>query len=119
MQVFGPTLGADPVGHARSLEDAGFDGVRVIDHFFCPWPGGPAEWFPHSIATLAAAAVATTRAQLTQTVMSAAFRHPAEVAQAIATIDRLSGGRAGLGLGAGWYDPEFDAFGLRLGPPAE
>jgi alkanesulfonate monooxygenase SsuD/methylene tetrahydromethanopterin reductase-like flavin-dependent oxidoreductase (luciferase family) len=48
-------------------------------------------------------------------VLCASFRHPAILAKAVATLDRLSGGRVDLGLGAGWQADEFDAFGYRFG----
>jgi len=119
MKVIGRALGFDPVGEARAAEAAGFDGVRVIDHFFSGLAPQPPHAVSHSLSGLAAAAVATEQVLLTQTMLAAGMRHPAECAQAVATIDRISGGRAELGLGTGWYRPEHEAMGLALGPPAE
>jgi alkanesulfonate monooxygenase SsuD/methylene tetrahydromethanopterin reductase-like flavin-dependent oxidoreductase (luciferase family) len=119
MQVIGRALGFDPVGDARAAEAAGFDGVRVIDHFFSGLAPQPPHPVSHALSGLAAAAVATERVLLTQTMLAAGLRHPAECAQAVATIDRISGGRAELGLGSGWYRPEHDAMGLALGSPAD
>ena len=106
MKVFGRALGFDPVGDARTAEAAGFDGVRVIDHFFSGLAPHAPHPVSHALSGLAAAAVATDRVLLTETMLAAGMRHPAECAQAIATIDRISGGRAELGLGTGWYRPE-------------
>ena len=98
MKVIGRALGFDPVGEARAAEAAGFDGVRVIDHFFSGLAPQPPHAVSHSLSGLAAAAVATEQVLLTQTMLAAGMRHPAECAQAVATIDRISGGRAELGL---------------------
>lgn len=119
MQILGPALGRDPVGEARAAEAAGYAAVRVLDHLFCALPGGPEEPFDHPFVALGAAAAATERVLLTQTVLDVTRRHPTEVAQAAATLDRVSCGRAELGLGTGWYGPEHDAVGIALGPPRE
>jgi alkanesulfonate monooxygenase SsuD/methylene tetrahydromethanopterin reductase-like flavin-dependent oxidoreductase (luciferase family) len=119
MQVIGKALGFDPVGDAVAAEQAGFDGVRVIDHLFSGLAPDAPHAVPHALAGLAAAAVATERVVLTQTMLAATMRHPAECAQAVASIDRISGGRAEIGLGAGWYQPEHTAMGLALGSPRD
>jgi alkanesulfonate monooxygenase SsuD/methylene tetrahydromethanopterin reductase-like flavin-dependent oxidoreductase (luciferase family) len=119
MEIIGKTLGFDPVAEARAAERAGYDGVRVIDHFFSGIAPEPQRAVSHGIAGLAAAAAATERALLTTTMLSAPIRHPVECAQAIATIDRISGGRAELGLGGGWNRAEFDAVGIELGSPRD
>jgi alkanesulfonate monooxygenase SsuD/methylene tetrahydromethanopterin reductase-like flavin-dependent oxidoreductase (luciferase family) len=119
LQVFGPALGADPAGDARAAEAAGFAGVRVIDHLFCALPGGPEAHAEHPFVSLGAAAAVTRRVLLTQTVLDVTRRHPTEMAQAVATLDRISGGRAELGLGTGWYEREHEAVRVALGPPAE
>ncbi|HEY8524783.1 MAG TPA: LLM class flavin-dependent oxidoreductase [Acidimicrobiales bacterium] len=84
---------------------------------FCALPGGPETPFDRPFVLLGAAAAATDRVVLTQTVLDVTRRHPTEVAQAVATLDRISGGRAELGLGTGWFEREHDAVGLPLGPP--
>jgi alkanesulfonate monooxygenase SsuD/methylene tetrahydromethanopterin reductase-like flavin-dependent oxidoreductase (luciferase family) len=117
MKIYGRPLGWDPVREAVDAEQRGFDGVRVVDHFAVPHTSGGVRPAPHSLVTLAAAAAATSRVALTQTMMCVAFRNPAELAQAVATLDRISGGRAELGLGAGWYRGEHDAFGYEFTPP--
>jgi alkanesulfonate monooxygenase SsuD/methylene tetrahydromethanopterin reductase-like flavin-dependent oxidoreductase (luciferase family) len=119
MQVFGKALSFDAEADARRAEAAGYDGVRVIDHFFSGIPPEQPTAVPHAFVTLAAAAVVTERVVLTQTMIAATFRHPSEVAQAVACIDRLSGGRAELGIGTGWLPAEHDALGLELGTPRQ
>lgn len=119
MEVYGRPLGDDPVRDALSAERDGFDGVRVIDHFVVDHPGGRSRAPSHSLVSLGAAAAVTSRVKLTQTMMCTSFRHPAEVAQAVATLDRISAGRAEVGLGAGWYKPEHDSFGYHFGAPGE
>ena len=88
------------VHHARLAEEAGFDGVFVSEHFH-PWVDdvGAAGY---AFSTLAAMAQATERVRLITGVIAPIFRHhPAIVAQAAATIDRISGGRFELGIGTG------------------
>jgi len=88
------------VRHAQLAESAGFDGVMVSDHFH-PWVDDVgASGF--AFATLGAIAQATSRLKLMTSVTSPLFRyHPALVAQAAATVDRLSSGRFSLGVGSG------------------
>ena len=88
------------VAHAVAAERAGFDGVMVSEHFH-PWvDDAGAGGF--AFATLGAIAQATRRLRLTTGVVTPLFRfHPAVVAQAAATLDRLSGGRFELGVGTG------------------
>ncbi len=88
------------VQHAALAEQAGFDGVVASEHFH-PWVDD-ASAAGFAFSTLAAMAQATERVRLVTGVVAPLFRyHPAIVAQAAATIDRLSGGRFELGIGAG------------------
>jgi alkanesulfonate monooxygenase SsuD/methylene tetrahydromethanopterin reductase-like flavin-dependent oxidoreductase (luciferase family) len=119
MDVIGKSLGFDPARDARRAEAAGYSGVRATDHMFGGVPPDEFVAVPHVFVTLAAAAVVTKRILLTQTMVAATFRHPVEVAQAIATLDRISSGRAELGLGAGWLEDEHHALGLGFGTPRE
>jgi len=94
-------------------DELGFDGVTLPDHLFQPKrlseeTEGRAEVF----VTLGALARATSRVRLGQAMICAPFRHPVQVARAVATLDRISGGRAELGIGAGWYRREFEALGI-------
>lgn len=119
MQVIGKAIGFDTVSEARRAEAQGYDGVRVVDHFFSAIPPAEPVAVPPSIVTLTAAAMVTERVLLTQTMIAASLHHPYAVAQSIAAIDRLSEGRAELGLGTGWLKVEHDAMGLTLGSPAD
>jgi alkanesulfonate monooxygenase SsuD/methylene tetrahydromethanopterin reductase-like flavin-dependent oxidoreductase (luciferase family) len=119
MKIIGKALGFDPATEALVAERAGYDGVRAIDHFFSGISPEPQRAISHGIAGLAAAAAVTERVLLTTTMLSAPIRHPCECAQALATIDRISVGRAELGIGAGWNRAEFDAVGLPLGSRRE
>ena len=104
---------ADILATARAAEACGFDSVWVPDHFLFP----PLEHAPDPLGTwegcslLAALAVATRRVELGSLVVCAGFRNPALVAKLADTIDEISGGRFTLGLGAGWHEREFRAFG--------
>jgi probable F420-dependent oxidoreductase len=100
---------------ARRAEALGFDSVWISDHFFLDLAryGGPADpsGTVEPFTALAALAASTERVRLGTLVACTSFRHPAHVAKMATTIDLISGGRFDLGLGAGWYDPEFAAFG--------
>jgi probable F420-dependent oxidoreductase len=100
------------VAMARSAEDVGFDTVWLGDHLLYRWPGrdprGPWEVW----TMLAALAASTSRIRLGPLVASTAFHAPAMLAKLAATVDEVSGGRLVLGLGAGWNETEFAAFGF-------
>ena len=88
------------VDHAVAAEEAGFDGLLVSEHFH-PWVDD-AGASGYAFATLGAIARATRRVRIATGVTTPLFRHhPAQVAQAAATLDRLSGGRFDLGVGTG------------------
>src|SRR5262249_17007156 len=95
---------------ARQVEDSGIDVVLLRDHFSAGAFGQQLAPF----SGLAAAAAVTTRLRLGTMVLSNDFRHPAIVAHEAATLHLLSGGRFELGIGAGWYQPEYDAAGRAL-----
>jgi probable F420-dependent oxidoreductase len=93
---------------ARQVEDSGTDALLLRDHF-------SAGAFGQQVAPftgLAAAAAVTTRLRLGTMVLSNDFRHPAIVAHEAASLHLVSGGRFELGMGAGWYRPEYDAAGI-------
>jgi probable F420-dependent oxidoreductase len=106
------------VDAARRAEALGFDSVWISDHFFLDLAryGGSAEpsGTVEPFTALAALATATERVRLGTLVACAPFRHPAHVAKMATAIDLISEGRFDLGLGAGWYEPEFSAFGYEL-----
>jgi alkanesulfonate monooxygenase SsuD/methylene tetrahydromethanopterin reductase-like flavin-dependent oxidoreductase (luciferase family) len=115
----GKAIGFDAVGEARRAEAQGYDGVRVVDHYFSAIPPAAPVAVPPCFVTLTAAAIVTERVLLTQTMVAASLHHPYAVAQAVAAIDRLSNGRAELGLGTGWLEAEHEAMGLSLGTPTQ
>lgn len=104
-----PTVWLD---FARRVEDCGVDVLLMRDHFVAG-PFGP-QFAPFS--ALAAAAAATTRLHLGTMVLSNDYRHPALLAHEAATLHAISGGRFELGLGAGWYQPEYAAAGIAFDP---
>ena len=86
----------------RHIEEIGFDWISVWDHFYGA-TGDPSDAAClEAVAMHAALAVATSRVRCGALVYSIGYRHPAVLAKAITTIDHLSGGRAEMGLGAGW-----------------
>lgn len=97
---------------ARLAEDVGFDSLWVGDHLLYRRPGEPprAPWEAWSL--LSALAAVTSRVELGPFVACALFHNPAMLAKKAATIDEISGGRLVLGLGAGWHEPEFTAYGF-------
>jgi alkanesulfonate monooxygenase SsuD/methylene tetrahydromethanopterin reductase-like flavin-dependent oxidoreductase (luciferase family) len=96
---------------AERAEELGFDSFWVPDHLiFKPEgekPHGPWECW----SLIAALAASTSRMELGSLVTCVPFRNPGLLAKMADTIDEISGGRLILGLGAGWHEPEFDAFG--------
>jgi len=97
---------------ARLVEDAGFDSVWVGDHLLYDLPDGTTRGPYEAWTTLAALATATTRVELGPLVAATSFHAPAMLAKQAATVDVISGGRLILGLGAGWNEREYAAFGF-------
>jgi probable F420-dependent oxidoreductase len=97
---------------ALQAETTGFDSVWVFDHLLFRAPGAPAEGIWESWTVLSALAEATTQVRLGTFVLCTAFRNPAVLAKMAATLDEICSGRLILGLGAGWHQPEFEAFGI-------
>jgi len=94
---------------ALAAEAGGASSIWVADHFFYDSDQGPRGlWEATSI--LAGLADATSRVELGPLVMCVPFRNPGLIAWIANTIDEISGGRFVVGLGSGWYDPEFEAF---------
>jgi len=121
--------GAAPVGFdtvawwGRRAEALGFDSIWLSDHLFYSFGRYGADPAPISalepFTSLAGLAASTSRARLGVLVACVPFRHPAILAKMTATIDVLSGGRFELGVGAGWLEQEFAAFGLPFGSVGE
>jgi alkanesulfonate monooxygenase SsuD/methylene tetrahydromethanopterin reductase-like flavin-dependent oxidoreductase (luciferase family) len=97
---------------ARQAEAAGLDSIWLFDHFFIKRPDQPmrGQWEIWTI--LSGLAEATERVELGTLVMCVPFRNPAVLAKMADTLEEVSAGRLILGLGAGWHQPEFDAFGV-------
>jgi alkanesulfonate monooxygenase SsuD/methylene tetrahydromethanopterin reductase-like flavin-dependent oxidoreductase (luciferase family) len=97
---------------ARAAEEVGFDSVWVGDHLLYR-DDGRSERGPWDAWTLLAGlAMVTERVSLGPLVACTAFRRPGMLARVGAAVDELSGGRLVVGLGAGWNEPEFTAFGI-------
>ena len=103
---------ADILAMATTGEAIGFDAVWISDHVGFGDPDGEWRGAWESWTLLSALAVATTRVRLGTYVSAAPFRNPALLAKMAETLDEVSGGRVILGLGAGWNEPEFRAFGF-------
>ncbi|HET9772371.1 MAG TPA: LLM class flavin-dependent oxidoreductase [Acidimicrobiia bacterium] len=109
--------------HARVAEAVGFDSLWVSDHVSLSiekYGGPPGEQFAYEpLTTLAALSGVVTRPRLGTLVLSEALRPAGVLAKALATLDRLTGGRLDIGIGAGWYGPDYAAAGLALPTPGE
>jgi probable F420-dependent oxidoreductase len=100
--------GREWLAFARQVEDSGVDTLLLRDHLSAAAFGQQLAPF----TALAAAAAVTTRLRVGTLVLSNDFRHPAVVAHEAASLQLISGGRFELGLGAGWYQPEYAAAGI-------
>ncbi|MET0827160.1 MAG: TIGR03560 family F420-dependent LLM class oxidoreductase [Acidimicrobiales bacterium] len=94
----------------RRIEDHGFDWISIWDHFYAADLAG--THCLEAVAAHTALAMSTERVRVGALVYCAGYRHPAVLAKAIATIDHFSGGRADIGLGAGWASGEYHAYGI-------
>ncbi|MEI8410537.1 MULTISPECIES: LLM class flavin-dependent oxidoreductase [unclassified Kribbella] len=97
---------------AEAADQNGLDAVWLADHFFYKAPDGKVLGMHEAWTLLSAVAAITTRVELGNLVLCASFRDPGLTAKMAATLDEVSGGRLVLGVGAGWHDPEYEAFGL-------
>ncbi|HMC52921.1 MAG TPA: TIGR03560 family F420-dependent LLM class oxidoreductase [Acidimicrobiales bacterium] len=117
MTIFGVHTGLQRTTVAELLamwyriEDLGFGWISIWDHFYAADLTGDTECL-EAVACHAALASRTSRVRCGSLVYCAGYRHPAVLANAIATIDHLSGGRADVGLGAGWSQVEYQAYGI-------
>ncbi|GAB3479668.1 LLM class F420-dependent oxidoreductase [Amycolatopsis cihanbeyliensis] len=117
----GPTrLGAELAEVARAVDEAGFDYLAVMDHFFQIPVVGPAENdMLEAYTTLGYLAAHTERVRLLTVITGTFYRHPGLLAKAVTTLDVLSGGRAILGIGAGWNEEESRGLGFPYPPTRE
>lgn len=97
---------------ARRAEALGFDSLWVGDHLLYRNPGEAPKGPWEAWSLLAALAAITERVELGPLVACAGFHNPAMLAKKADTVDEISGGRLVLGLGAGWNEPEYRAFGF-------
>jgi alkanesulfonate monooxygenase SsuD/methylene tetrahydromethanopterin reductase-like flavin-dependent oxidoreductase (luciferase family) len=100
------------VAMARATEEAGFDAFFRNDHYLGIDSADPEYRPTDSWTTLAGIAIETTRVKLGTLMTAGTFRHPGVLANAVATVDQMSGGRVILGIGTGWYEREHKAFGI-------
>ncbi|MFC4948394.1 LLM class F420-dependent oxidoreductase [Pseudonocardia sp. GCM10023141] len=104
------------IAQAREAESAGFDAAFVMDHFYqLPGIGAPDEPMLEAYSALSALATATSRIQLSALVTGNTYRNPTLLAKTVTTLDVVSGGRAVLGIGAGWYELEHQQLGFDFG----
>jgi F420-dependent oxidoreductase-like protein len=104
-------------GLATAAEEAGFNSVWVMDHFFqLPALGGPDQPMLEAYTLLGALAARTRRVQLGTLVSGVTYRNPGILAKMVTTLDVISQGRAILGIGGAWYDVEHQGLGVDYPP---
>lgn len=104
--------------YVREADALGYDSAWIVDHFHT-FPRKTVEATFEAFTSLSALASATSRIRLGTLVACASYRNPAHLAKIAATLDVISGGRLILGLGAGWYQEEYRAYGYEFPPIGE
>ncbi|GAA3565062.1 LLM class F420-dependent oxidoreductase [Kribbella ginsengisoli] len=113
-------LGAELAAVAETADRAGFSHLAVMDHFFQIRGVGPADHdMLEAYTTLGFLAAQTERVKLFTLITGVHYRHPGLLAKAVTTLDVLSGGRAMIGIGAGWNEEESRGLGFDFPPVAE
>lgn len=102
----------ETVGLVRAAEDGGLDSIWMPDHLLYRSTTGETTGPWECWSMLCAVAAITTRIELGPLVFCTGFRNPALIAKMADTLDEISGGRLILGLGAGWNEPEYHAYGF-------
>jgi probable F420-dependent oxidoreductase len=109
--------------HATRAEQLGFDSLWLSDHLWldiAKYGGGDEVYGAYEpLVTLAALARQVPRVRLGTLVLCEALRPASVLAKALATLDRITGGRLDIGMGAGWYEAEYEAVGMTMPPPGE
>ncbi len=101
---------------AVAAEASGFDTVLVMDHFYqLPMLGRPDQDMIECYTLLSALAQHTSRVRLSALVTGNTYRNPTLLAKIVTALDVVSGGRAQLGIGAGWFELEHDSLGFEFG----
>jgi alkanesulfonate monooxygenase SsuD/methylene tetrahydromethanopterin reductase-like flavin-dependent oxidoreductase (luciferase family) len=108
---YGTPRWVDISGMARHAEAIGFDSVWIEDHLLFRQAGRGSQGVWEGWAVIAAVAAVTARVEIGSLVSCMSFRNPAYLAKLADTIEEISGGRLILGIGAGWHEPEYRAFG--------
>ena len=104
------------LGAAQAAESSGFDTVLVMDHFYqLPGLGNPDDYMLEAYTLLGALASVTSKIRLAALVTGNTYRNPAILAKSVTTLDIVSGGRAQLGIGSGWFELEHQSFGIEFG----
>jgi F420-dependent oxidoreductase-like protein len=104
------------VAQAREAQQSGFDSVFVMDHFYqLPMLGSPDQPMLEAYTALGALATATEDVLLGTLVTGNTYRNPTLLAKIITTLDVISGGRAVLGIGTGWFELEHEQLGFEFG----
>jgi alkanesulfonate monooxygenase SsuD/methylene tetrahydromethanopterin reductase-like flavin-dependent oxidoreductase (luciferase family) len=96
---------------AKAAEEVGFDSIWISDHLIHRFPGIPDYGIWEAWSLVSALAATTSRVQIGTWVLGAGFRNPALLAKMADSVDEISGGRLILGIGSGWHEPEYAAFG--------
>ena len=103
-------------GAAQAAERSGFDTVLVMDHFYqLPMLGEPDDFMLEAYTLLGGIAAVTSSVRLGALVTGNTYRNPAILAKTVTTLDIVSGGRAQLGIGSGWFELEHESFGIEFG----
>ncbi|MYD33658.1 MAG: LLM class F420-dependent oxidoreductase [Acidimicrobiales bacterium] len=111
-----PDIFPSVIAQATAAEAAGFDRIMAMDHFYqLPLLGTHDEPMYECYTLLTAIAQHTSTARLSALVTGNTYRHPTLLAKTVTALDHVSGGRATLGIGAGWFELEHNSLGYEFG----